>query len=66
MSEEFLQIAEKGGEAKGKRERERCTHLNAEVTIGTGHRTRTGKKKHGLVQNWERSMSRPYIVILLI
>ena len=30
MSEETLQIAEKGREAKGKGEKERYTHLNAE------------------------------------
>ena len=30
MSEEALQIAEKRKEAKGKREKERYTHLNAE------------------------------------
>ena len=30
MSEEVLQIAEKRREAKGKGEKERCTHLNAE------------------------------------
>ena len=30
MSEESLQIAEKRKEAKGKREKERYTHLNAE------------------------------------
>ena len=30
MVEEALQIAEKGREAKGKREKERYTHLNAE------------------------------------
>ena len=30
LSEETLQIAEKRGEAKGKRERERHTHLNTE------------------------------------
>ena len=30
MSEEALQIAEKRREAKGKREKERYTHLNAE------------------------------------
>ena len=30
MSEEGLQIAEKRREAKGKGEKERCTHLNAE------------------------------------
>ena len=30
MSEEVLQIAEKTGEAKGKGEKERHTHLNAE------------------------------------
>ena len=30
MSEEALQIDEKGREAKGKREKERYTHLNAE------------------------------------
>ena len=30
MSEEALQIAKKRGEMKGKRERERYTHLNAE------------------------------------
>ena len=29
MSEEALQIAEKRREAKGERENERCTHLNA-------------------------------------
>ena len=31
LSEEALQIAEKRREAKGKGEKERCTHLNAEV-----------------------------------
>ena len=31
MSEEALQIAEKRREAKGKEERERYTHLNAEL-----------------------------------
>ena len=30
MSEEVLQIAEKRRDAKGKGEKERCTHLNAE------------------------------------
>ena len=30
LSEEALQIAEKRREAKGKEEKERCTHLNAE------------------------------------
>ena len=30
-SEEALQITEKGREAKGKGEKERCTHLNAEI-----------------------------------
>ena len=30
LSEEALQIAEKRGEAKGKGEKERYTHLNAE------------------------------------
>ena len=30
MSEKTLQIAEKRREAKGKGEKERCTHLNAE------------------------------------
>ena len=30
LSEEALQIAEKSKEAKGKREKERYTHLNAE------------------------------------
>ena len=30
MPEEALQIAEKRREAKGKREEERCAHLNAE------------------------------------
>ena len=30
LSEETLQITEKRGEAKGKREKERYTHLNAE------------------------------------
>ena len=33
FSEEALQIAEKIREAKGKRERERYTHLNAEFQI---------------------------------
>ena len=31
LSEEALQIAEKRGEAKGKGEKERYTHLNAEL-----------------------------------
>ena len=31
VSEEALQIAEKRREAKGKREKERYTHLNAEL-----------------------------------
>ena len=31
LSEEALQIAEKRSEAKGKREKERYTHLNAEI-----------------------------------
>ena len=31
LSEEALQIAEKGREAKGKGEKERYTHLNAEL-----------------------------------
>ena len=31
LSEEALQITEKGREAKGKGEKERCTHLNAEI-----------------------------------
>ena len=30
LLEEALQIAEKGREAKGKGEKERCTHLNAQ------------------------------------
>ena len=30
LSEEALQIVEKGREAKGKGEKERCTHLNAQ------------------------------------
>ena len=30
LSEEALQIAEKRREAKGKEEKERCTHLNAD------------------------------------
>ena len=30
MSEEVLQMAEKRREVKGKGEKERCTHLNAE------------------------------------
>ena len=33
MSEEPLQIAEKRREAKGRREKERYTHLNAEFQI---------------------------------
>ena len=31
LSEEALQIAEKRGEAEGKGEKERCTHLNVEL-----------------------------------
>ena len=31
LSDEDLQIAEKRREAKGKEEKERCTHLNAEL-----------------------------------
>ena len=31
LSEEALQIAVRRGEAKGKREKERCSHLNAEL-----------------------------------
>ena len=33
LSEEALQIAKKKREAKGKGEKERCTHLNAEFQI---------------------------------
>ena len=33
LSEEALQIAEKRRDAKGKGEKERCTHLNAEFQI---------------------------------
>ena len=33
MSEEALQLAEKGREVKGKAEKERYTHLNAEFQI---------------------------------
>ena len=40
MLEEALQIAEKGREAKGKREKERYTHLNA----GFQRIARRGKK----------------------
>ena len=40
MSEETLQIAEKKREVKGKGEKERYTHLNAEFQ----RRTRRGKK----------------------
>ena len=40
VSEETLQIAEKREEAKGKRENERYTHLNAEFQ----RRTRRNKK----------------------
>ena len=40
VSEETLQIAEKREEAKGKREKERYTHLNAEFQ----RRTRRDKK----------------------
>ena len=36
LSEEALQIAEKIREAKGKGEKERQTHLNAELQIITG------------------------------
>ena len=38
LSEEVLQIAEKRREAKGKGEKERYTHLNAEFHRGYGHR----------------------------
>ena len=34
LSEEALQIAEKRKEAKGKREKERYTHLNADLQQG--------------------------------
>jgi len=40
LSEETLQIAEKKREVKGKGEKERYTHLNAEFQ----RRTRRGKK----------------------
>ena len=40
MSEETLQTADKGREAKGKGETERYTHLNAEIQ----RRTRRDKK----------------------
>ena len=40
LSEEALQIAEKRREAKDKREKERCTHLNAEFQ----RKARRGKK----------------------
>ena len=33
LSEEALQIAVRRGEAKGKREKERCSHLNAEFQM---------------------------------
>ena len=46
MSEEALQIAKKRKEAKGKGEKERYTHLNAEFQ----RRTRRGKKAFLSVQ----------------
>ena len=57
MSEEALQIADKRGEAKGKREKERYTRLNAEI-----QRTRRDKKPSSVINankykktiEWER------------
>ena len=46
LSEEALQIAEKSREAKGKGEKERYTHLNAEF-----HRIAKRDKKYSLVIN---------------
>ena len=45
LSEEALQIAEKRREAKGKGEKERCTHLNAEFQ----RIARRGEKKSSSV-----------------
>ena len=45
LSEEVLQIAEKRREAKGKGEKERCTHLNAEFQ----RIVRRGEKKSSSV-----------------
>ena len=45
LSEEVLQIAEKRREAKGKGEKERCTHLNAEFQ----RIARRGEKKSSSV-----------------
>ena len=39
MSEEALQIAEERREAKGKGEKARYTHLNAELQIARGDKT---------------------------
>ena len=57
LSEEALQIADKRGEAKGKREKERYTRLNAEI-----QRTRRDKKPSSVINankykktiEWER------------
>ena len=47
LSEEALQIAEKGRKAKVKREKERDTHLNAECLMNYGMRFVTLYKRQG-------------------
>ena len=50
LSEETLQIAEKRREVKGKREKERYTHLNAEF-----QRTARRDKKAFLSDQWKET-----------
>ena len=58
LSEEALQIAEKIREAKGKREKERYTHLNAEFQRIAGEIRKPSSvinaKKQRKTMEWER------------
>ena len=55
MSEEALQIAEKRREAKGKEEKERYTHLNAEFQrIARRASSVINAKKQRKTTEWER------------
>ena len=55
LSEEALQIAEKTTEAKGKREKERYTHLNAEFQrIAKRDKKVYHAKKQRKTTEWER------------
>ena len=58
MSEEGLQITEKRREAKGKGEKERCTHLNAEFQrIARRNKKPSSEinaKKYRKATEWER------------